>query len=503
MNFPLRKAKIVATLGPSSANPNTLTQLMQAGVNIFRLNFSHGTHQDHEQTFRMIRECAKQAKKNVGILQDLQGPKLRVGKFPDGKIELKPGEEVIFIFEKRESEIKSQETSLKCIPYNYERLAHEIQVGHRILMDDGNLEVNVQKIEGSRIHAKVKFGGTLKNYKGMNFPDTALSIESFTPKDQQDLELGLKLGVDYVALSFVRSARDIQEIQEFMQRRQTMIPIVSKIEMNEAIQNLDEILDITDALMVARGDLAVEVGTALVPGLQKKMIHECNRRGIPVITATQMLESMISNPRPTRAEASDVANAIWDGSDAVMLSAETASGKYPVETVQIMQEIIIEAEKRSKPHAEEAELPPLHPSSTQQKILRPRSSPQIVDAIEHAATHLAQWINAKALVCLTHTGQAAMAVARYRPTVPVLAVTDDARTQRRMALVWGVECVRIESATHDLEKLFVQAELEAAKKGLVQKGDHMIVTIGFPPLQDGSTNLVKVVTVRSGYSDGH
>ncbi|MEW6055260.1 MAG: pyruvate kinase [Bdellovibrionota bacterium] len=487
MNLPLRRAKIVATLGPSSSDSVTIENLIKAGVNVFRFNFSHGTKEDHQTRFDTVREAAKKLGRAVAILQDLQGPKLRVGKFPAGIITLEKGQEIVLRLEGTENAVTS--ASRAVVPYNYERLAQEIKVGHRILMDDGNLEVVVTGINDQDILAQVVFGGPLKNHKGMNFPDTNITIDSFTPKDREDLLFGLKLGVDYVALSFVRTANDVRTVQKFMHAHRKNIPVVSKIEKGEAIANLKEILEVTDAVMVARGDLAVEVGTAQVPTLQKQIIRECNARGIPVITATQMLESMINLPRPTRAEASDVANAVLDGTDAVMLSAETASGKFPVLTVSVMHNIILETEQRVPVLANGSGKS--HPESHSFSL----RSPSLVDAIEHAAANLATWVGAKAIACTTHTGQAAQALARYRPTVPIMAFTDNPAVQRKLALVWGVQTCETESST-DIEKLFDYAEEALVNARLVEKGDLVVLTAGWPPLKHGTTNLLKVVTVR-------
>ncbi len=360
-------------------------------------------------------------------------------------------------------------------------------------MDDGNLEVVVTAVEENEIHAQVVFGGTLKDKKGMNFPDTKISIDSFTPKDREDLLLGLELGVDYVAISFVRTPEDVRTVQKFMHAYKVNIPVVAKIEMAEAIDCLTDILEVTDCVMVARGDLAVEVGTAKVPSLQKQIIRECKKRGIPVITATQMLESMISSPRPTRAEASDVANAVLDGTDALMLSAESASGKFPTLAVSTMHNIILETELRHLA---------LVGQEKQEHFKKPvgyshkkSSQPvEVVEAIEHAASNIANWVDARLISCTTHTGRAARALARYRPRVPVLAFTDDPKVQRRLALVWGVEACAI-SANLDLDAMVEFAEKIAVEKKLATKGDLMVFTAGWPPLKYGTTNFLKILSI--------
>ncbi|HRK01107.1 MAG TPA: pyruvate kinase, partial [Oligoflexia bacterium] len=434
--------------------------------------------------------------KPVAILQDLQGPKLRVGRFPNGSITIEKGEEVLLKLENRET-IAKQSSKIKVIPYNYERLSKEIQTGHRILMDDGNLEVVVTNIKNTDLTAQVVFGGTLKDHKGMNFPDTRLTIEAFTPKDKEDLLLGLKLGVDYVALSFVRSAFDVRTVQRFMHAHRKNIPVISKIEKAEAITNLPDILEVTDAVMVARGDLAVEVGTAQVPSLQKKIILECNKRGIPVITATQMLESMIHTPRPTRAEASDVANAVLDGTDAVMLSAESASGKFPVLTVSVMQNIIVETESKSQTKRNAT----LAYISHQLLSLQSFDHLPVVEAIERAASELAESVGAKLVACTTHTGQAARALAKFRPVVPIIAFTDNVDVERRLALVWGVETIPAPSAV-GLDELFQLAEVELVKRGYAKREDFVVFTAGYPPFRHGSTSVIKIIQLKTEAPDG-
>ena len=504
MNFPSRRAKIVATLGPASSDSNTIENLIKAGVNVFRFNFSHGSKEDHSARFDKVRAASEKLGQPVAILQDLQGPKLRVGKFPEGQLTIEKGQDVILRLEMNKAPMV-QTGAKPIIGYNYDRLAREVEVGHRILMDDGNLEVVVTGIKGDDILAQVVFGGLLKDHKGMNFPDTRITIEAFTPKDREDLLFGMQLGVDYVALSFVRSANDVRSIQKFMHAHKKNIPVVSKIEKSEAIANFQEILAVTDAVMVARGDLAVEVGTAQVPTLQKQIIRECNLRGVPVITATQMLESMINLPRPTRAEASDVANAILDGTDAVMLSAESASGKFPVLSVSVMHNIILETELRAHSLSDSASgqcLAPLgsisgngNGGSNKTNLLTQHGVPSIVEAIEHAAANLSAWIGAKAIACTTHTGQAARALARYRPAVPIMAFTDSVVVERQLALVWGVQTCSIERSD-EIDTIFEMAEEALVKAKLVTKNDLVVLTAGWPPLKHGTTSVLRVITVK-------
>jgi pyruvate kinase len=489
MNLTGRRAKIVATVGPASSELAVLESLIRAGVDVFRFNFSHGSHDDHHARFKLVHEAARNVGKTVAVLQDLQGPKLRVGKFPGGSIVIEKSAEVHFVLEDRATIAVQPKSGPKLIPYNYERLLKEIRVGHRILMDDGNLEVVVTAIEGTVIKAQVVFGGTLKDHKGMNFPDSKLSVSSFTDKDREDLLFGMKMGVDYIALSFVRTADDIKNVKKFMHTHKKNLPVVSKIEMAEAIDHFKDILQVTDAIMVARGDLAVEVGTAKVPSLQKDIIRQANQAGIPVITATQMLESMIAAPRPTRAEASDVANAVLDGSDALMLSAESASGKFPVLAVSVMHNIILETELRNKP------------SLNAPFRFIPGADSTLAEAVEFAAASLIRAVGAKAAVCVTHTGESALALSQHRPACPIVALTDSEEVSRRLALVWGIhaQVLKNDEIPEDdtrLESYFDVAERNLVNMGVLDKGDLFVCSAGAPPLKHGATNTLKVVKVR-------
>ncbi len=498
MSLSPRRAKIVATIGPASSELNVIESLIRAGVDVFRFNFSHGTHEDHRIRYDLVRKASQNTGKIVAILQDLQGPKLRVGRFPGGSINIEKSAEVHLKLEDRGTVAPQPQSGPQVIPYNYEPLSREIRVGHRILMDDGNMEVVVIGIDGAVIKAQVVFGGALKDHKGMNFPDTKLSIASFTEKDREDLLFGMQLGVDYIALSFVRTADDVRNVKKFMHANKKNIPVVSKIEKAEAIENYRDILSVTDAIMVARGDLAVEVGTAKVPSLQKDMIKKANAAGVPVITATQMLESMIGTPRPTRAEASDVANAVLDGSDALMLSAESASGKFPVLAVSVMSNIIQETELRNRPTLHDA------------FRFVPGSDSTIAEAVEFAAASLIRAVGAKAAVCVTHTGESALALAQHRPVCPIVALTDADAVSRKLCLVWGVqsevltkeEISSAELKTADqsesmrLEAFFDIAEQRLVNLALLDTGDLFVCSAGSPPLKHGSTNSLKVVKVR-------
>ncbi len=494
---PPRRVKIVATLGPASSDPAVVESLIKAGVDVFRFNFSHGTHEDHRKRYDIVRTAAASVGKPIAILQDLQGPKLRVGRFPGGSIVLEKSAEVHLRLEDRNTVAAQPAAGAPpVIPYNYEPLAREMRVGERILMDDGNMELVVTGIEKDYIKGQIVFGGALKDHKGMNFPDTKLSVSAFTEKDREDLLFGMQLGVDFIALSFVRTSDDVRNVKKFMHGHKKNIPVISKIEKAEAVENIKAILEVTDAIMVARGDLAVEVGTAKVPSLQKEFIRLANNAGIPVITATQMLESMISTPRPTRAEASDVANAVLDGTDAVMLSAESASGKFPVLSVSTMHNIILETELRRHRNADE----------TFRHL--PGADSSIAQAVEFAAASLVQALGAKAAVCITHTGESALALAQHRPPCPIVALTDSVAVSRQLALVWGVQAELLTAAevaaaegvgsdSHRVEALFQVAETRLVASGVLDRGDLFVCSAGSPPLKHGSTNSLKVVKVST------
>jgi pyruvate kinase len=498
MSITPRRVKIVATIGPASSDVAVVESLIKAGVDVFRFNFSHGTHEDHKKRYDIVRTAAAAVGKPVAILQDLQGPKLRVGRFPGGGIQIDKSAEVHLKLEDRNTvAVQPPAGSPPVIPYNYEPLAREMRVGERIMMDDGNMELVVTGIEKDYIKGQIVFGGLLKDHKGMNFPDTKLSVAAFTEKDREDLLFGMQLGVDFIALSFVRTSDDVRNVKKFMHSHKKNIPVISKLEKAEAVENIRAILEVTDAIMVARGDLAVEVGTAKVPSLQKEFIRLANNAGIPVITATQMLESMISTPRPTRAEASDVANAVLDGTDAVMLSAESASGKFPVLAVSTMHNIILETELRRRRNAAE----------TFRHL--PGADSTIAQAVEFAAASLVQALGAKAAVCITHTGESAMALAQHRPPCPIIALTDSVTVSRQLALVWGVQAELLTAAevaaaegtgsskedNHRVEALFQVAEKRLVDHGVLDRGDMFVCSAGSPPLKHGSTNSLKVVKV--------
>ncbi len=467
MNF--RRSKIVATIGPASEKEETLRQLIEAGIDVARLNFSHGTHEEHLEKIRLIRKLSEELNKPVSILQDLQGPKLRVGKLPAEGIPLQAGDMVVLTQVSNVDSLVDLPASTILIPLDVPNLARGVIPGNRILLDDGNLEFEVTEVKGDAVFAKVILGGTLYSNKGVNLPGAALGIPPFTEKDRIDLEFGLKNGVDWVAISFVHRASDIEEVRNAMREilpTRSTIPIIAKLERPEAIANLHEIIHAADGVMVARGDLGVETSPSTVPIIQKRIIDMANRHAKPVITATQMLDSMIRNPRPTRAEASDVANAIFDGTDAVMLSGETASGAYPIEAVKVMANIICEAEANAAEYA--------HYST------RPAEAPQDdALAITRAAKELAHDRNVAAIAVFTQTGKTALLMSKSRPNVPIFAFTPEEQTYNRMGLYWGVVPFLVPFAS-TVEAMIASVEAALVSSTSIQTGDQVVVISGFP-----------------------
>lgn len=474
-----RKVKIVGTLGPASSTPEQIHSLVMDGLDIARLNFSHGTHEFHAGLIASVREASRRAGKPVAIMQDLQGPKIRAGKLGKGGIELKAGD-ICLLYPEGSTPRLSTKGRIP-IPISAEiaqPVSVDTQKGARILFDDGKIATRAIEVAPPEIVIEVEVGGRLTDHKGMNLPGTPLSIPCVTEKDLEDLEFGLSQGVDAVALSFVRTAHDIETIKQKIRRMTNNPPLViAKIEREEAVEYHDSIIEMADGLLVARGDMAVEIGAERVPIVQKKLIHSCNELGVPIITATQMLESMISSPTPTRAEASDVANAVFDGTDAVMLSAETASGSYSREAVSTMARVILEAERSRYLQERRVELSPV-PGS-------------VVEAIEHSASRIANDVGAVAIACLTHSGMAARTLAKYRPEPPIVAIVDNEETLRKLSFLWGVRGVTIPKivATDDL---FAMVEHVMIKNGWAEPEDLVVVTAGIPTLRRGTTNMVKV-----------
>jgi pyruvate kinase len=473
-----RRTKIVATVGPATLEPEILRQLITAGATTLRINFSHGTQQDHQKAIRLIRQTAFELDQPVGILQDLQGPKIRLGKFAAGKIVLKKGDR--YILTSRQVECNQE---IGCI--SYQKLAEEVPENATILLDDGKVEMQVESIDKSNqdLHCRVVVGGALSSNKGVNFPGVCLSVKALTQKDREDLMFGLDQGVDWIALSFVRNPQDILEIKDLIASAGKSIPVIAKIEKHEAIEQMDAILSLCDGVMVARGDLGVELPAEDVPILQKRLIATANRLGIPIITATQMLDSMVNNPRPTRAEVSDVANAILDGTDAVMLSNETAVGSYPVEAVETMATIACRIEQEQGTN----------------KLKRTKRS--ITHAISAAVGEIASQLDAAAIMTLTKTGATARNVSKFRPKTPIFAITPHVYVSRRLQLVWGVRpllVLDLSSAT----QTFQAAINVAQEKNWLAAGDLVVMTAGTLQGVAGSTDLIKVELVKAILGEG-
>jgi pyruvate kinase len=477
----LRRTKIVATIGPATSSPEMLKAIIEAGATTLRLNFSHGTHADHQRSIRLIRQTAFELNRPVAILQDLQGPKIRLGKFENGFIILAKGDR--FTLTNRPV-VGTQEIS--CVTYDY--LAEEVPVGSKILLDDGRVEMVVEEINRDKgdLHCRVTVPGKLSNNKGVNFPGVYLSIKAMTDKDREDLMFGLDQGVDWVALSFVRNPQDMIEIKELISSTGKNVPVVAKIEKHEAIEQMEAVLTLCDGVMVARGDLGVELPAEDVPVLQKRLIATANRMGIPIITATQMLDSMVSNPRPTRAEVSDVANAILDGTDAVMLSNETAVGSYPVEAVATMARIAERIEQEEAEH-----------SSRQTRDNR-RSIP---NAISQAVGQIAENLGAAAIMTLTQTGATARNVSKFRPKTPILAITPHVNVARQLQMVWGVKPLLVLELP-STGQTFQAAINVAQEKNLLTEGDLVVMTAGTLQGVSGSTDLIKVEVVTAVLGQG-
>jgi pyruvate kinase len=463
----MRRTKIVCTIGPASSSPEMIRRLIQAGMNVARLNFSHGSHVEHGRVIADIREIAGELDAPVAILQDLQGPKIRLGKFRGGQAHLVKGAE--FSLTTRVVEGTAQLAST-----TYERLPQDVKPGDRILLVDGLIELTVLEIGGDTVRCRVVSGGDIGDHRGINLPGVAVSAGSVTAKDRQDLEFGIAQGVDMVAASFIRGPEDVLEVKGLVTECGGDLPVIAKLEKPEAVARLDGILEVTDGVMVARGDLGVELPLEEVPLVQKEIIRKARLRALPVVTATQMLESMVNNPRPTRAEASDVANAILDGTDAVMLSAETAVGKYPVETVEVMARIAVQAERA---------LPEL--SAT---IERASTFP---DVISLAACRAAGEVQARAIVAFTQSGFTAKLISKYRPEAPIFALSPSESVRRRLNLHWGV-VPRTIRAVQSTDELVEEIESLLLAAGAVHVGDALVIVAGAPLFVRGTTNLIQL-----------
>lgn len=474
----MRNAKIVATIGPASRDLETLKNLIHAGLDVARINMSHGTHEGHAETIKNLREASKQVGKEVAVLLDLQGPKIRVDKLKE-PLKLESGQEWV-IGQSKDFE-KYPEYKDCYIPTIYDKLVDDCHDGARILFDDGLIVAEAIERDRDVYKIKIKVAGNLKSNKGINLPDCDVSAPAFTEKDRENLMFGLKQHIDYVALSFVRTKEDILEVKHLLHELKIYIPIVSKIEKPQAVDNLDEILEVTDVIMVARGDMGVEVGNHLVPAIQKEIINKCNKAAVPVITATQMLESMTENPTPTRAEASDVANAIWDGTDAVMLSGETAAGKYPVETVTMMDQIVREAEKSPK----------------ERPFLRHQDLKSVNASVMVAASLIAEKIGAKTILSMTESGSSCRKISHFRPSNPVLGVTNNISTVRRLCLYWGIIPYYLTSYNEDNFN-FAKDVVNRVKEDLaLSNGDKIVITRGDGKFfARGSSNSIKVEIIQ-------
>lgn len=469
-----RRAKIVCTLGPATDAPGVLEDLVRGGMNVARLNFSHGTHESHQQRLERVRAAAQATGCHIGVLADLQGPKIRIGRFAEGQVDL----EMDAAFRITTEEVSG---TVEEVSTDYPQLPEDVNPGDPLLLDDGNIELEVERVEGQVVHCRVRVGGILKDRKGISLPRSRVSAPSLTDKDQTDLLFALEAGVDMVALSFVRKPEDIFQVKSIMQKLGRRVPIIAKIEKREALDRFSEILEVTDAVMVARGDLGVELPIHQVPVVQKEIIAACNNLGVPVIVATQMLESMVQLPRPTRAEANDVANAIFDGADACMLSAETASGDYPLDAARIMGSIIQEAEEFQ------------HDNIPDEHVLDRNAA--LGDAVGQAAGLLARQVNARSIIAFTSSGASARRVAKWRPACPIYAATPSIQTARALTLIWGVQPLLVPQAK-DLDAMVASAEATARKRKILDAGDTCVITAGVPVGFAGATNTVKIHQVE-------
>lgn len=468
------RVKIVCTIGPASQQPDVLAQMIDAGMNVARINMSHGSHEEHARNIHLIREIAQARNRAVAVLVDLQGPKIRVGVMQDGGVPLETGEELILTTE----EIIGEPGR---VPIQNPEVPDSVRPGERLLLDDGLLELEVLDAGGSEVRTRVIVGGLLEDRKGMNLPQTKLSIPSLTDKDKVDVEFALQQQADWIALSFVRTAGDVQELRKLIQGRAPLgrtTPIISKVEKPDAVQNIEEIIQASDGIMVARGDLGIETSPEAVPMVQKMIIARCIETDKPVITATQMLDSMIRNPRPTRAEASDVANAVLDGSDGIMLSGETATGKYPVRSVQTMAKIAEEAER-----VRNLTQPPFRQAAAAQQ--------GVADAVSQATVATAQSVAAAAIIAPTVSGATAKKLARFRPSVPIIAVTPSPLVFRQLALFWGVYPL-LGRRMNTTDEVLEDAVRIALRAGYVDQGDVTVVTGGVVGGVPGATNLMTV-----------
>ena len=476
-----KKTKIVCTLGPASQNEEVLTKLIENGLNVCRFNFSHGSHEEHKERMDMVKKVREELKKPVAILLDTKGPEIRTGNFADPEVFLEEGSKFTIT-------MADVVGTKEICTVSYKGLANDVVKGNLILIDDGLVGLRVEEVIGEEINCIVENSGIVKNHKGVNVPGVKINLPALTPKDISDIEFGITQDIDFIAASFVRKASDVLAIREVLENNNaTDIKIISKIENQEGVDNLEEILQVSDGLMVARGDLGVEIPTEEMPIVQKEMIKKCNELGKPVITATQMLDSMIRNPRPTRAEVTDVANAIYDGTDAIMLSGETAAGKYPVEAVKTMATIAKRIEE----------------TLDYDNILRSKglNNTNVTDAISYATCTTAKSLNASGIVTSTSSGHTARMVSKFRPNTPIIAATPNEKTSRQLSLSWGVYTVNCQQAgnTDDL----IDNSIEASKnEGFIHDGELVVITAGVPTGVSGTTNLIKVHVVSEEICQG-
>lgn len=467
----MRRAKIVATLGPAVSSYDQLRALLEAGVNIVRMNMSHGTHEVHTEIFTNLKRAAADSGIQVGVLADLQGPKIRLEKFENGPHLLEPGDTFSIT-------VEDTPGTKELVGTTFKGLVGDVDAGDTLLIDDGKVRLEVVAKDKTTVHTKVVVGGMVSNNKGINLPGVAVSVPALSEKDEEDLRFALGLGVDYVALSFVRSADDVTRVREIMAEEGVSVPVIAKIEKPQAVDALDEIVDAFDGIMVARGDLGVELPPEQVPIVQKHAVEVSRRWAKPVIVATQMLESMISSPIPTRAETSDVANAVLDGADAVMLSGETSVGQYPIQAVEIMARILESTEERGAER-----IPPLG--------TKPRTQG---GAITLAAVEVAEFVEAKFICIFTESGDSARRMSRLRSLIPMLAFTTSEAVQRRMQLTWGIRSFMVERVTHT-DAMYHQVDEVLLGNGLAEDGDKVVVISGSPPGIPGSTNDLRVHVV--------
>jgi len=468
------KTKILATIGPASASKEQIEKLLDAGVDGFRFNFSHGTHAEHKERYELVRKLAKAKKRHVSILADMQGPKLRVGDFKDGQVLLQEGQDFIL-------DLNTELGDDKRVNLPHPEIFAALKSGDDLLLNDGNIVLHVEDCTHSMARTKVVVGGVLSGHKGVNLPNTQLPISAITPKDEKDMKFALKLGVDWIGMSFVQSAEDVRRARKLIKDKAWLI---SKLEKPSAIDELEEIVQLSDAIMVARGDLGVECPLPTVPVLQKRIVNACRKYSRPVIVATQMLESMIYNPTPTRAEVSDVATAVYDGADTVMLSAETAAGKYPVEAVTMMRNIITQVESD-----------PLF-DNFMENMRKSHCCDNEADAITYAASDVSSVLKkVAAIVTYTTSGFTTLLTARERPNLPIIAVTPNIEVAQKMALVWGAKSFVNKETFKSFDNVEDVAVKLAKKNGFAKSGDYIIVTAGFPLNKKGRTNLLHTIRV--------